>query len=90
MRLPEGELKEMKARLRRIEGQIRGIIRMLDEQDRDCAEVLVQIAAARSALGKVAHLILQGYTRECLEGLKSGRAQKEEVEELLRSYLALT
>ena len=87
MKLTEEELREARARLRRIEGQIRGIIKMLEE--RECAEVLIQIAAARSALNKVAHLILQSYARECIAGLKSGRMREEEVEELLRSYLTL-
>ncbi len=87
MKLTEEELRETRTRLRRIEGQIKGIIKMLEE--RECAEVLIQIAAARSALAKVAHLVIQGYTRECIAGLKSGQMREEEVEELLRSYLTL-
>jgi DNA-binding FrmR family transcriptional regulator len=77
------ELKAARDRLRRIEGQIRGIQRMLGE--RDCAEVLTQIAAARSALQKVALFILQSYARECLSGAREG-----EIERLLQSYLTLT
>jgi len=88
MRLSQEELKETQDRLRRIEGQIRGIQRML--QERDCAEVVVQIAAARSALQRVAFLILQGYTRECLAGLRRGEGDEGEIEELLHSYLTLS
>jgi len=88
MELTSEELKEALARLRRIEGQVRGIQRMLEE--RDCGEVIVQIAAARSALNRVALLILQGYTRECLAGVRRGERDEEELEELLRSYLTLS
>lgn len=83
MALRPEELKAARDRLRRIEGQIRGIQRMLEE--RDCAEVLTQIAAARSALQKVALCILQSYTRECLGG-----ASEAELERLLQSYLTLS
>jgi len=88
VRLSEEELKEVKDRLRRIEGQVRGIQRMLEE--RECSEVIVQIAAARNALNKVALLILRGYTRECLEGMRSGEKGGEKLEELLHSYLTLS
>lgn len=92
MRLSKEELKEAKDRLRRIEGQVRGIQRMLEE--RECPEVIVQIAAARNALNKVALLILQDYTRECLEGMRSGERERErdreKIEELLHSYLTLS
>ncbi|MFQ6117161.1 MAG: metal-sensing transcriptional repressor, partial [Candidatus Bipolaricaulia bacterium] len=46
--------------------------------------------AARSALNKVALLLLQGYTRECLAGVRRGEREEEEIEELLRSYLTLS
>ncbi|MFQ6033333.1 MAG: metal-sensitive transcriptional regulator [Candidatus Bipolaricaulia bacterium] len=88
MRLAPEELKEALDRLRRIEGQVRGIQGMVEE--RDCAEVIVQIAAARSALNRVALLLLQGYTRECLAGVRRGEREEEEIEELLRSYLTLS
>ncbi len=85
MVLQSEELKAARARLRRIEGQIRGIQRMLEERDRDCAEVLTQIAAARSALQRVALFILQSYARECLSG-----ASEAEIARLFQSYLTLT
>ncbi|MFQ6117708.1 MAG: metal-sensitive transcriptional regulator [Candidatus Bipolaricaulia bacterium] len=88
MKGPAEELKAIKDRLRRIEGQVRGIQRML--QERDCSEVIVQIAAARSALNRVALLILQRYTRECLQEVSRGEKDEEGIEELLQSYLTLT
>ncbi len=87
MEIRPEELKAAKARLRRIEGQVRGIQRMLEE--RDCAEVMTQIAAARSALHKVALFILQHYTRECL-AKRPGAGREEEIERLLHSYLTLS
>ncbi len=88
MKLTAEELKAIKDRLRRIEGQVSGIQRMVEK--RDCPEVLVQIAAARAALNRVAWLILRGYTRECLGEMRSGERDEEEFEDLLRSYLTLS
>ncbi len=55
-------------RLRRIEGQIRGIIRMLDEQ-RHCEDIITQMLAARSAMDKVAAEILKHHVDQCLSEL---------------------
>ncbi len=52
-------------RLRRIEGQVRGIQRMVDE-DRPCPEILVQIAAIEAALDKVALGLLDGHVKHCV------------------------
>lgn len=52
-------------RLRRIEGQVRGIQRMV-EQDKYCVDILVQIAAVRSALDKVGLILLENHTRGCV------------------------
>ena len=52
-------------RLARIEGQVRGVARMVDE-DRYCIDVVTQINAARAALDKVALGLLDGHVRHCL------------------------
>lgn len=52
-------------RLRRIEGQVRGIQRMVDE-DQYCVDVLVQIAAVRAALYKVGFNILENHAHGCV------------------------
>lgn len=52
-------------RLRRIEGQVRGIHRMVDEE-KYCVDILVQIAAVRSALDRVGLLLLEDHTRGCV------------------------
>ncbi len=59
------ERREITTRLRRVEGQIRGLQRMVDEE-RDCETILVQLMAARSALDKVGLLIVSNYIDECL------------------------
>jgi DNA-binding FrmR family transcriptional regulator len=69
------------SRLNRIEGQIRGIKGMI-EKDTYCDDVLTQIAAAQSALGGVAKLLLEGHLKTCvIERIQAG--EDEVVEELL-------
>jgi DNA-binding FrmR family transcriptional regulator len=53
-------------RLRRIEGQVRGVARMVEE-DRYCIDVLTQIQAARAALGRVESELLKGHLNHCIE-----------------------
>jgi DNA-binding FrmR family transcriptional regulator len=53
------------SRLRRIEGQVRGLQRMLDE-NRDCADVIQQLTAARAALDRVGNVIITTGLRQCL------------------------
>jgi DNA-binding FrmR family transcriptional regulator len=54
-------------RLHRIEGQVRGIERMIDEA-RDCVDVLTQIAAVNTALESLALTILDDHVRHCVAG----------------------
>jgi DNA-binding FrmR family transcriptional regulator len=58
-------------RLARIEGQVRGLSRMV-EDDRYCIDVVTQINAARAALDKVALGLLDGHVRHCLVGGHGG------------------
>ena len=74
---------QLQARLRRIEGQVRGVARMVDE-DRYCIDVLTQISAIRAALDKVALGLLDDHARHCLVGGHGGPADPDEqVEELM-------
>lgn len=57
--------EQMRARLRRIEGQIRGITRMLDD-DRSCEEVVTQLMAIRSGIDTVGALVLDVHLGNCL------------------------
>jgi CsoR family transcriptional regulator, copper-sensing transcriptional repressor len=59
--------QQLLARLRRIEGQIRGIEGMV-EDDRYCIDILTQISAAQAALDKVALGLLDGHAHSCVIG----------------------
>lgn len=54
-------------RLRRIEGQVRGVARMVEE-DRYCIDVLTQLQAVRAALSRVETEMLKGHLGHCIEG----------------------
>jgi DNA-binding FrmR family transcriptional regulator len=56
---------DLLARLRRVEGQVRGLQRMIDE-DTYCIDVLTQISAANQALKKVAVALLDDHIRHCV------------------------
>jgi len=87
---PAGKEKLL-GRLRRIEGQARGIHRMIEE-DRYCADILVQISAVQESLRSAAQVLLQGHLRKCVaEAVRSddsARTEKvfEELTELLGRY----
>jgi CsoR family transcriptional regulator, copper-sensing transcriptional repressor len=70
-------------RLRRVEGQVRGIARMVDEE-RYCIDVLNQISAIQRALDRVALGLVADHTRECVVGA-NGKQQEERTEELLEA-----
>jgi len=60
-------------RLKRIEGQVRGLIRMI-EDDKSCEEILIQIGSTKSALHKTGQVILEGHLHHCvLDGLREGK-----------------
>ena len=64
---PDREVQKTKIlnRLRRLEGQIRGLQRMVDE-DSTCLEVMTQLASARSAMDATGDVILETYVAMCL------------------------
>lgn len=76
------EKKRVINRLKRIEGQVRGIERMVDE-DRYCVDVLVQISAVQAALKKVGFSLLERHTKHCVShAIKSGDGDNA-IEELM-------
>jgi CsoR family transcriptional regulator, copper-sensing transcriptional repressor len=82
--------QRIEARLSRIEGQVRGLRKMVDE-DRYCIDVLTQVSAVQSALERVALLLLRDHTEHCVaEAIRSGeggekvRELSEAVERLVR------
>ena len=62
------------ARLKRIEGQVRGIMAMV-RKDVPCEDILVQISAAKSALHKTGQIVLEGHLHHCVRtGIAEGNA----------------
>ena|GEM_PF-497259 len=57
--------EELTNRLKRVEGQVRGLQRMVEEH-RDCEAILTQLMAARAALDRVGLLIAESYVQECV------------------------
>ena len=75
-----------RSRLRRIEGQVRGIERMIDEE-RYCIDILTQLQAVRAALKKVEDEVLKDHVAHCVQdAIRGGKAEEqvEKIEELLR------
>src|SRR5262252_5495063 len=84
----DAELKEASQnRLRRIEGQIRGLQRMVEE-DRYCADVIVQIASVQEALRGVARNLMKNHIKHCA-AKAIGSGKKEEKESMYEELLAL-
>jgi DNA-binding FrmR family transcriptional regulator len=73
---------QLLSRLRRIEGQIRGIEGMV-VQDRYCIDILTQISAAQAALDKVALGLLDDHAHHCVMGAASTSARDEKTDELM-------
>ncbi len=77
--------KDLVIRLRKIEGQIKGVIKMV-EQGRDCEEVLTQIASLRAALNKIGILILENHLKLCINEATKKKRNLEELEEFLEVF----
>lgn len=78
--------EEAQVRLRRIEGQVRGLQRMLAE-GRVCEEVLTQLMAVRSSLDQVGVLLMEMHLERCLlSGLPLDDARLKELREALRLW----
>lgn len=82
---------ECLSRLSRIEGQVRGVARMVGEE-RYCIDILVQLRAIKAALGRVEDEILKDHADTCVaEAIRSGDAEEQrrkfgELVELLGKY----
>ena len=77
--------KSLQLRLRRVEGQVRGLQKMV-EQDRYCPEILEQMSAVHASLRSIERVLLRGHLQHCAtEALRSGDEKKAE-----RTYEELT
>ena len=75
--------KQLQTRLRRIEGQVRGVARMIDE-DKYCVDVVTQVAAIQAALDKVSLGLLDGHLRGCVRDEIRAGGGEAKVDELLQ------
>ena len=81
--------KAASLRLRRIEGQLKGLQRMLAEE-RDCTELVQQIAAARAALDRVALDLISAGLERCLREELQGKPNRDRTfQKLQRTFLML-
>ncbi len=80
--------ENLQNRLRRIEGQVRGLQRMVDEE-KYCIDILTQINSVQSALEGVSFLLTEDHMRHCvLEAVQNGKGDEkiDEIMTLLRRY----
>lgn len=87
MQMDTSQLSDVLDRLKRVQGQVGGIIRMIEE-GRDCSEVVTQLAAASRALDRAGFKIIATGMRQCLVEGDAGSRRLDE-EELERLFLSL-
>ncbi len=84
--------EDLLRRLRRIEGQVKGIQRMIGE-DKTCIDILTQVSAVRAAMGKVGSLILEKYSMTCIENAASSDNREKALAEFadaMKSFMKFT
>ncbi len=89
MRFEGDAVAEALNRLRKIEGQLGGIIRML-EQERDCGDVIQQLAAVGRGVDRVGLKLLAGQLRHCLSDEAAARSDGYDPERFERLFLMLS
>lgn len=88
MEFPNEVVSDLQRRLRRVEGQVRGIQTMLDER-RECRDVVTQVAAATKALEQVGFKLLASGLTQCLEDPDRAEADGYPIAEVERLFLKL-
>ncbi len=89
MRFDSDAVPEALTRLRRLQGQVGGVVRMIEE-GRDCADVIQQLAAVRSALDRVGLRLMSSQLQRCLTDERGGRDEGYDREKFERLFLLLT
>lgn len=82
------EMRKVIARLRRAQGQIDGVVRMI-ESGRDCKDIVTQVAAASKALDRAGFAIISQATRQCLDEALDEAERDENLAALERLFLSL-
>jgi len=88
MKLPDDVSTDLAKRLRRIEGQVRGIQQMLAE-NRECRDVVAQVSAASKALDQVGFKLLATGLSHCLANPKEAAANGFDLEEVEKLFMKL-
>jgi DNA-binding FrmR family transcriptional regulator len=88
MELPPETLDDLQLRLRRIEGQVRGLQQMLAEE-RDCREVVTQIAAANKALEQVGFVLVSAGLTWCVQNPERSSAAGYDISDVQKMFLKL-
>jgi DNA-binding FrmR family transcriptional regulator len=88
MRVDETATGDVIKRLRRAEGQIRGVIGML-EAGRDCADVVTQLAAVSRALDRAGFKIIASGLQQCLTAAEDGQNPTVDLEKMEKLFLSL-
>jgi DNA-binding FrmR family transcriptional regulator len=89
MELDPDEVDALQKRLRRVEGQVRGLQQMLADE-RDCRDIVTQIAATNKALEQVGFLLVSAGLTWCLEDPKRSAAAGYDVADVQKMFLKLT
>lgn len=89
MHIPQETVEDLGRRLRRIEGQVRGIQQMLTDE-RDCRDVLTQISAAKKALEQTGFLLVANGLTWCVTHPVEAEAEGNSLDELQRMFMKLT
>ena len=88
MDVDANELRDVVARLKRAQGQVGGIVRMIEE-GRDCADVVTQLAAVSRALDRAGFKIIATGMRQCMVAEPDGSRRRIDEAELERLFLSL-
>ncbi len=88
MQLPDETVEDLLKRLKRIEGQVRGIQSMLTEE-RDCRDVVTQVSAATKALEQVGFSIVAAGLTWCLANPKQSAEEGYAIEDVKKMFLKL-
>ena len=88
MQFPDEVVDDVRVRLRRVEGQIRGIQRMLDE-GQDCRAVVTQLSAAKTALDRAGYRLVAAGLRYCAANPDRAEADGLGVDDMERLFMKL-
>lgn len=88
MKIEDSVKSDLQTRLRRIEGQVRGINNMLEE-DRECRDIVTQIAAVTKAMEQVGFKMLASGLTQCLQNPQEAAATGYSIEEVEKMFLKL-